>query len=123
MSNGNEFASLPMEAIQWLANGERGLSSNALFTRLTGVDALGRDKKWWRFHPLDPADFRRCVLLLETVPGFREKLPLMCDVSPQWAALVAHWEELEALLVDEYPTGFAPKTHECMREILMEAGK
>lgn len=55
-----EHPSLPIEATRWLASGERGASSDAIFYQLTGV-ATG-DKT---SHPHDPADLRRCRLLLE----------------------------------------------------------
>lgn len=84
--------------LNWLANGERGISSNTMVTVLAGVDALGT---WSQYHPLDPDDFRRCCLLLEAVPILRLQLERMRGVSAQWATIVDHWEELEAMLKEE----------------------
>lgn len=109
----------------WLANGERGLSSNAMYARFTGKAARGAHGD----HPYDPADFRRCELLLREVPMFRDYLPMMADVSPEWAALVDHWGELVALAESEVPDVFtrscrdgrAPLTYARMKELFAEA--
>lgn len=95
----NAHPTLSNEATKWLASGERGISSNTLFSVLTGVDAKS---DWGMGHPHDPADFRRCRLLLEQVPELRPMLPKMCDVSPVWAALVARWAEISAC-IDQTP--------------------
>ncbi|WP_321967129.1 hypothetical protein [Burkholderia cepacia] len=107
-------------AIQWLANGERGISSETMFTKLTGVKCLKRGEM---SHPLDPSDFRRCRLLLDACPQLRDKLPKMRKLSPAWRALVRHWAELEALMDEEIPrwrksSGSAPRTHQRMTVIL-----
>jgi len=84
--------------VQWLASGERGISSNTLFTELTGVDALGT---WMRSHPHDPSDFRRCLQLLEIAPELRPKLFQMRSVSKEWERLVGHWPKIEKTLREE----------------------
>jgi hypothetical protein len=78
----------------WLASGERGLSSDAIVSRLTG-ERVGRYSHG--DHPWDLGDFRRCERLLGAVPLARMALPLMADVSPHWAALVEQWDEIAAL--------------------------
>lgn len=105
--------------INWLANGQRGISSNALFTKLTGIDALGG---WGSYAPADPADFNRCLLLLDIAPELRADLWRMKDVSHQWSALVDHWDEVETSFLNE--VGFnwskskaAPVTYEIMKRI------
>lgn len=110
----------------WLANGERGLSSEAIVQRLTGVpvdvDELTRPNGVTDY-PHDSGDFRRCVELLKRVPEARRHLPLMADVSPQWAAIVSHWDELERLLEEESarPDGLAPKLYRRLRELIEAA--
>lgn len=115
-------------AVNWLANGERGISSNTMFTRLTGVDAMGG----WTYcnHPHDPADFQRCERLLRAVPELRERLHLMAEESPEWARLVARWPEINSMLLEEIPGvygdvprryGKAPRTYALMRSIIEEA--
>lgn len=99
----------------WLAGGERGISSEAIAQRLVG----GRPKRWT--HPYDVADLRRCVLLLDAVPEAREHIDAMADVSPEWARLVEHWDELERLLRSEMQDGRrwkAPLTGKRMKEVL-----
>lgn len=120
---------LPLDLFKgWLASGERGLSSEAIVIRLTG-------ESWWAGltprsvldHPWDPGDLRRCMKLLDAVPLARVSLPLMRDVSPQWAALVDHWDELTNLLTEEIPDilhaarangGRAPRTYARMQDLL-----
>lgn len=117
--------SLSPEATAWLADGERGVSSNTIFEHLTGISAVG---KWGGGYPRDPGDFRRCRLLLERVPELVPLLPRMAEVSPVWAALVAGWDSLCATMDAECPYwrtgrgGSAPKTYEMMRAIRKEAG-
>lgn len=116
---------LSPDAAAWLADGERGVSSNTMFEYLTGVKAT---RGWGRSHPHDPGDFRRCRLLLERVPDLVPLLPRMAEVSPVWAALVAGWDSLCATMDAECPHwrtgrgGSAPKTYEMMRAIRKEAG-
>ena len=53
----------------WLAIGERGLSSEAIALTTLGLQPTGWRASW----PLDPADLRRCLLLLEaSSPETRE---------------------------------------------------
>jgi hypothetical protein len=90
-------------AAKWLAGGERGISSNFIFTRLTGIDAM----RGWGVerdsHPHDPADFRRCQLLLEQVPDLQERFIKMALVSNEWDRLVAAWPAIIAALDEEVP--------------------
>jgi hypothetical protein len=105
--------------LHWLAHGERGTSSNTMFSVLTGVDAC-RDH---RDHPHDPADFDRCLRLLAAVPRLRLLLPKMAEEGPVWAALVARWDEIERCHLDEVGLGWtkarsAPRTYALMREVI-----
>lgn len=93
-------------AVKWLGSGERGISSNTMFTVLTGVDALG---DWGKSHPHDTADLRRCRLLLEVCPELAPKFPLLSEVSPEWARLTQHWDELCAMMDEETPDWRKPK--------------
>jgi len=110
------------DMIEWLANGWRGVSSNTIFTTLTGMDALG---SWRGSHPLDPDDFRRCVILLEQCPALKAEFHRMAEVSEPWKKLVENYDRLVALM-DEECAGVdwrernsrwsAPKTYELMKE-------
>ena len=111
------------EAIQWLANGQRGLSSEAMFTACLGVDARSQTGLGYYSHPRDPDDLCRCVRLIEAVPDvclvFREVMPLR---SKAWAALIAKWDVLVGTLDREVPDwrthhrGMAPETFRAMKE-------
>lgn len=104
---------VPDSAIEWLRNGERGSSSETIFYCLTQLPI----KRWSSTYPSDPDDLRRCRLLLDTVPEFRARLGEMAQVSQQWAALVAHWDELCALMDEEAPSGQCPKTYARMIQL------
>lgn len=106
-------------AVAWLANGSRGVSSNTMFTHLTGFNAMdGSDKS----HPHDPDDLDRCLRLLAAVPELREKLPKMRTCSKKWAALVDNWNLIETCHLDEVGLGWtkarsAPVTYKLMRSV------
>lgn len=92
----------------WLASGERGLSSEAIVSNLTGQH-VGR---YWHGgdHPYDPSDFRRCELLLREVPIARLMFHRMAEVSPVWKALVEAWSEIVALMESEVPGVFETRS-------------
>jgi hypothetical protein len=48
-------------------------------------------------HPHDGDDFGRCVRLLDAAPELRANLDSIKSFSPEWNALVTHWDEFEAL--------------------------
>lgn len=91
-------ASLSDAAVRWLASGERGNSSETMFTHLTGVDANRGSKN---SHPYDPSDLRRCMLLLDEVPELRGEFYRMATVSPAWSGLVRNWTEITASMLLE----------------------
>ncbi len=79
--------------IQWLLSGDTGASSEAIAAKMTG----NAPHNQWSSFPRDSGDFGRCYRLLKAVPEFRERINEMANSSKQWAALVAHWSELERL--------------------------
>ncbi len=104
--------------LNWLAHGERGDSSNAIATKLSGTNCMFYSFGRVRLpHPSDPADFKRCMKLLNQVPEFRERLSEMKDVSEVWSALVDNWNEFERLYYEECETGRCPKLYDRMKEI------
>lgn len=107
-------------AVLWLATGQRGLSSETLFSLATGVDCTD---DWGYNHPHDPADLGRCRKLLEFCPELADHLPRVAAAGPEWAALIPRWDELCALMDEESPEwregrGAAPKTYALMKEII-----
>lgn len=82
----------------WLRNGHRGLSSEAMVYALTGnVTLPGKPVHVGHSCPGDAGDFRRCENLLRAVPEARNHLERVAALGPQWAALVEHWDELAAI--------------------------
>lgn len=109
-------ANLPNVA-NWLMNGERGLSSNALCKHLFHLDInAGRE------HPRDPDDLRRCFEFIKSTNS-RDKLHLMESISPDWASLVKYWSALEKMYNLEKSKGLhkAPKTYELMKTAFNKA--
>ena len=109
-----------MSMTTWLAEGERGLSSEAIALTALGVHPIGHDASW----PRDPDDLRRCLLLLEAVPEtFEHGLLVLAERCPKWAALVKVWDRLSETLRSEIGEalsvrGSAPETYALMREAL-----
>ena len=93
---------IPQSVVNWLAAGERGLSSESIVEYLYGLPIL--DGHWRRsapHYPLDPADLRRCLLLLAESPETAAQFPRMREASPQWARLVDAWPDLERQFLAE----------------------
>lgn len=116
---------LTKSMIQWLASGRRGVSSETMFTHLTGVECRGG---WMGDYPHDPSDLMRCERLLRQCPELRAELHRMAELGPVWATLVADWDSLVALVIEEAPdwmdgTGCATKAYERMREIIDNEGR
>jgi hypothetical protein len=92
------------EFVHWLANGERGVSSEAIVSQLTG-ERVGRADRGYD-HPYDSDDFRRCEVLLREVPLARLTFPQMAERSPVWAGLVEAWDDIVAMFEAETPGAF-----------------
>lgn len=91
---------LSENAVRWLASGERGVSSETMFSVLTGLNIRERDD--WSV-PWDSDDFRRCRLLLEQVPELEPDLHKMSSVSLAWANLVRDWTKICLTMDQETP--------------------
>lgn len=102
----NSYASLPPEAVRWLANGNRGVSSNSFLSAIYGIDAVGDH---YRDAPHDVSDFRRCRLMVEAIPGAKEQLLSLVDIQAHPRArlamlkVVENWELMCALMDAELP--------------------
>lgn len=110
---------------RWMLVGEHGASALAIVHHLCGHDVDDPTA-----HPHDPADLRRCLLLLGAAPELRDRLHMMGSVSPQWHALMRAWPELEASFEAEaagcdWRNGEghweAPQTYDLMCDILAQA--
>lgn len=106
--------------IDWMATGEKGISSEAMAFWLT----FGKKTEWHPdTTPSDPSDLNRCLKLLQAAPGLRVRLSNMAELSPSWAKLVARWDEVEACFLNEVGLDWckaksAPRTYALMKEIL-----
>lgn len=108
----------------WRLKGEVGSSALVMANALTGKFAPGQGSP----HPLDPADFRRCALLLKWAPELRPRIHELETLSPQWQAIVSHWDEFEHLLDEEVPgwdteipDGHSVILYERMNEVIRNA--
>lgn len=113
------------ELLAWLAGGERGVSSNSIVQHLTGIPAAGRHGMG---HPYDPDDLDRCLKLLCKVPELAAEIDGMATASPEWAALIEHWDEITRSHLDEVGLGWtkarnAPKTYALMCRVLESVEK
>lgn len=117
-------ASASMGLAAWCRSDDTGLSSTYMAWVLSGRNLPAEprtklDAFWIRLrpHPLDVADFGRCYRLLRAAPELRERLDLMRQESPVWAALVDEWADIETL----YDTGDIMAAHLLIRKIIDRA--
>jgi len=88
---------------KWAICGDTGISSMALARYLTGMTP-DADKQW-RDYPWDGGDMGRCICLIQQVPGLRPLLHNASGMGPEWARIVARWDELERLHRAAYTRG------------------
>lgn len=99
----------------WVKNGEHGTSSKTMYNCLyMGPDKLPNDRP---SHPQDPDDFRRCYLLLQAVPQWKNDLQKLKSLSPVWDKLVDHWDKLTELLEDQLKNKKANGMYELMKSL------
>ena len=120
-------ASEPMSKriLQWLAGGRRGRSSEAMALVALDVKIAPGTEADRTAHPYDPDDFNRCLILLKQAPEVRESFPQIATLSREWKALIARWDEIEKLFLEEAGYDWsraktAPRTYALMREILTD---
>ncbi|MDM0107926.1 hypothetical protein QTH97_23465 [Variovorax sp. J22R24] len=99
---------LDPHALRWLAAGEQGPASLALFALLTGVRPRYYRGKTTGDVPREANAFRRCRLLIEQVPALRRALPVLAErvAEPgiaEWAAIAEAWDDLCAQMDHEAP--------------------
>jgi len=104
--------------LEWLVSGKVGASSKAMACCILDLPSSKKEI----CHPLDPADFNRCLLFLEDVPEAREYMSKLVSLSDTWANLVDRWDELEKCFLDEVGLDWSKghlafKTYTLMKEI------
>lgn len=105
--------SAPASVVDWLENGERGLSSEAMCQAMHG-HPLGKKRT---DHPRDPDDLSRCIKFLDATQS-HDEMEAMRAVSPEWNRLVDAWGDITASFHGERPTGSAPLTYALMRDAI-----
>ncbi|EGT4383752.1 hypothetical protein SMZ82_002374 [Cronobacter malonaticus] len=111
------MSDLAMKVLEWQANGEVGISSATLASI-----ALGLKKNIYSNHfgaPHDPADFRRCMLLVEQIPEIRDHFPEVARKVPKFKAILKEWDSLVELLKHEMKQhgNRAPETYKRINEL------
>ncbi|MDD4970744.1 MAG: hypothetical protein PHT07_15060 [Paludibacter sp.] len=96
----------------WLLHGEHGTSSKCMFFWLC-PDKLKRELFYTKTHPGDPDDFRRCYMLIKTIPEWKELLYQMKTVSPVWRKIIDNWDKLCGMLEEQ----MAGKKNEMWQEM------
>ena len=105
--------------LRWVFNGETGISSKQMAATACGIAI----KDWFdRGHPLDPADFNRCLKLVRACPEVKAAFPKIAKLSREWRGVIEHWDEIRRSFLAEAgwdwsKSNNAPKTYELMRRI------
>ncbi len=84
----------------WIGSDDTGASSLFMASVLSNGQLHARNA-----YPHDPDDLGRCIRLLVAVPVFADRLHLMSSQGPQWAAVVANWEQWTRMYNDENDDG------------------
>lgn len=82
------------EILEWVTNGNIGVSSNTLLYATTGKSVYGNS----RDIPYDVSDFIRCVELCNTVRRVKENLSAVTKDFPKWIPIIRDWDILVNLL-------------------------
>lgn len=97
----------PMTPLEWIINGETGLSSMTIWSAFMGVKYDDADI------PSDPDDFYRCLKVVHSC-GWRNRLAEISAAYPWWAPIVDAWPEMELLFDEESKNDMSPKLYEFM---------
>jgi len=102
--------------LDWLANGQVGLSSKCMAMCAAGVSYK------YKYTPSDPSDFNRCLLLVQQIPEVENEFNRIARVSDKWKVVIDNWQLLKSTFIDE--VGFnwsngdrAPKTYKLMKKL------
>lgn len=108
------------QIIDYLAQGRNlGISSKCM--AYTALETTPGDKSY----PSDPADFNRCLLLVQNCPQVWKHHPVIAEYSPEWKAIIENWNELERLFVAEVGWNWskgkhAKRTYNQMKELFKQ---
>jgi len=104
--------------MNWLAHGERGISSETLAFKSIGIDHESG------YAPSDPSDFNRCLKLVDAIPEIKLHFDSIAKISDKWKKVIDNWDKLEKMFCDEVgrnwsKSAFMPaeKTYNFMRSL------
>ena len=105
--------------LDWLANGETGMSSKSLAFAALGVHQPHIS------YPFDPADLNRCIKLVRCSPvEVMMGMEALAYRSEVWASLFVHWGVLVSTFEEEVGIDWgkgrklsATKTYQYMKEL------
>jgi hypothetical protein len=79
---------MKQKVIEWLFNGEVGISSKTIAASVLRVDFRNADI------PYDKADFSRCYKLVKFADIPISELEILAENYPKWKPLIENWNEL-----------------------------
>lgn len=74
--------------IEWVLAANIDLSQGAIIGHMLGIEAADQ-------HPAGPLELGMCFELANTFPEWRPRIGELAALSPEWAALVRQWQEVE----------------------------
>lgn len=110
----DQSQSVQKKAMFWMANGERGQSSETMWNCLMNNDIFPIN------HPYDGDDFSRCYKLLQFVPEWRNELHKLKPLSKQWSNLVDNWDKLTEMYEENKRTNWQNTKEVGMYEFMSE---
>ncbi|WAT32249.1 hypothetical protein [Pseudomonas sp. GXZC] len=113
--------SIDDRARRWIVDGQVGMSSKAIWAHMTGTPSECMSA------PSDPDDLNRCLLLLDLVPEWTERMGEMATHGKKWEALAPIWADLTNTFLAEVGLDWckgnsAPETYQMMRSALAGQG-
>ena len=105
----------------WLERGERGVSSDTIYSAFTSsAPRHGADI------PYDPDDYSRCRALFDLIPEWRKDLSPLVARYPWYKPVADNWDEMDRLWNEEIgdrKKGSAPKLYALMQRLGAESRK
>lgn len=98
---------------QWMSSGNTGLSSSYLASIALGGNPLQVN------YPHDPADFKRCIALLDCLTMDEAMTVLLgaSHSSEQWRKIYENWSNLYRLWSQEKEYNSAPLLYQAMKQL------
>ena len=104
-------------ATAWIIGHDTGVSSKTIWAVMIGGNPDRKNTSYWDI-PSDPADFGRCYRLLKLIPEWKKDLNKVAKTFPKWKYFIDNWDKMEAMYLEELPTGRCPKLYEFMQEYI-----